>query len=249
MPNPKKPAPGGRTGAYLVDVRMLAALALSGLVAATLIGFYLWMVRPAVAREAQAACTGLRPRASNPALGTFPVAAPDFTVTTHDGKQVKLSDFRGKVVLLDFWASWCGVCKSEKPSLGTMTGDLASDDYVVLTLASDADWGRVLIAMALAHNPKVVPEKFKTEPPAVPTMQEALAVYGRALPSGTPYSVVLDPPSGDGNIGSIAAAWGIKAVPESFLIDRLGRIRYYYDNKRDWNSSVAETCLQSVIDE
>ena len=41
--------------------------------------------------------------------------APDFTVTLTDGRTVTLSDFRGKVVMLQFTASWCGVCRKEMP--------------------------------------------------------------------------------------------------------------------------------------
>lgn len=45
--------------------------------------------------------------------------APDFEFTTFDGQSYKLSDFRGKVVFLNFWASWCGPCRDEAPELQT----------------------------------------------------------------------------------------------------------------------------------
>lgn len=42
-------------------------------------------------------------------------AAPDFTITDSEGNEVKLSDFKGKAVVLNFWASWCGYCVEEMP--------------------------------------------------------------------------------------------------------------------------------------
>lgn len=222
-------------------------VALLGLLMA---GAFLWMVPTAAARETKAACRGMhgdQPVVPQLCGGggpcSLPVRAPDFTAIDHAGKPVKLSDFRGKVVLLNFWASWCGVCKTEKPALRAMADDMASDDFVVLALASDRSWSDVLVALVEGLAPG-----FKL-PEGALDMKQALASYSQALPQGIPFKVLLDPPAGDGNIGAITAAWGIKAVPESALIDRDGTIRAYFVNKRDWESPVAKTCLRSVIDE
>jgi thiol-disulfide isomerase/thioredoxin len=245
MPDAKQP-PG-----VFLDARVLLCGGAVGLIGLIVLAAFLWMVPNAAARESRAACAGLRSSVPNPALCPnggecqFPLAAPDFTAFDHNGKAVHLSDFRGKVVLLNFWASWCGVCKTEKPQLNAMAKDLSSDDFVVIALASDRSWSDVLLALvdALAPNVKVPIEGKEV------ALSTALGAYQQALPSGVPFHVYVDRPAGDDNIGQIAASWGIKAVPESALIDRRGNIRAYFVNKRDWQSPVAETCLRSVIDE
>ena len=247
---PKREAPSG----IVVDPNVLLVGGLVALLGVGVLAAFLWMVPSAAARESHSACRGLRGYDTiGPALCpngrpcSLPVLAPDFTAIDHAGKPVKLSDFRGKVVLLNFWASWCGVCKTEKPSLASMASDLTSDDFVVVTLASDHNWADALVATIQALRPgAALPAQNEDGEFA---MADALAAYRAALPDGVPFNVFLDPPEGDNNIGPITESWGIKAVPESALIDRKGNIRAYFVNKRDWSAPVAQTCIRSVIDE
>ncbi len=65
--------------------------------------------------------------------------APDFTVLDADGKEVKLSDFRGKLVLLDIWATWCGPCVASMPHNSELAEKFAKDGFVILAVcASDS---------------------------------------------------------------------------------------------------------------
>jgi len=64
--------------------------------------------------------------------------APDFTVLGPDGKEIKLSDFRGELVLLDIWATWCGPCVASMPHNSELAEKFAKDGLVILAVcASD----------------------------------------------------------------------------------------------------------------
>ena len=73
--------------------------------------------------------------------------APDFTLEDLDGRPVSLSQFRGKVVLLDFWASWCGPCIGNLPDLRRIKKETAGQPVVFLNLSldsSDAEWRKAI---------------------------------------------------------------------------------------------------------
>jgi peroxiredoxin len=61
-------------------------------------------------------------------------SAPDFTLQTPDGKNVNLSDFRGKKVILNFWATWCGPCQLEIPHFQAIHDQRGNKDAVILAI-------------------------------------------------------------------------------------------------------------------
>jgi thiol-disulfide isomerase/thioredoxin len=70
---------------------------------------------------------------------TAGVMAPDFTFPDINGKKVSLSDFRGKLVYIDFWATWCGPCKRELPHLKKLEEEYRGNPNVVfMSVSTDA---------------------------------------------------------------------------------------------------------------
>ena len=65
--------------------------------------------------------------------------APDFSITAENGRTVSLSNFGGKLLILNFWASWCVPCVEETPSLSRLAQDYASKGVVVLGISVDKD--------------------------------------------------------------------------------------------------------------
>lgn len=70
-------------------------------------------------------------------------AAPDFTRTAIDGKQVQLSRYRGQLVLLNFWASWCAPCREEMPLFSRWQRELGPKGLQVIGVSMDDDLAEV----------------------------------------------------------------------------------------------------------
>ncbi len=76
--------------------------------------------------------------AANPELAKARLAPP-FKATTIDGQTVAIDDFQGKVVLLDFWATWCGPCREALPHMKKIAAKFQGEPFVVLSVSIDDD--------------------------------------------------------------------------------------------------------------
>ena len=63
--------------------------------------------------------------------------APNFTVEMFDGESIRLSDLRGKVVLVNFWATWCPDCRKDVPKMKELYGKYASDNVIFIGISFD----------------------------------------------------------------------------------------------------------------
>lgn len=133
-----------------ITPNQLAAYGVSGLVTCALVGYFAWALpdalsrgREGVRRTREAPCQVLRPTAQNAVLGRLPQPAPDFALKTHDGQEVKLSSLRGRVVLVNFWATWCPTCVVEEPSLERLATQMKNKPFSLLAVSVDENWDLV----------------------------------------------------------------------------------------------------------
>lgn len=126
--------------------------------------------------------------------------APEINIAEWiDHKPLKLADLRGRVVLLDFWATWCTPCRFTMPQLKTLHERYKKDGLVVVGLT----------------------QFFGREGRTVLTQAEELAslrAYKKELKLPYAFAVALDSDNDE--------RYGVRAIPTAFLIDRRGRVRY-----------------------
>jgi peroxiredoxin len=197
------------------EPRQIAGFAIVGVLVTILAIQYVLALGPATQRERESSCAALQPTLFNPMLGKLPAAAPDLEAVDYTGNKVRLSAYRGRVVFLNFWATWCPPCVEEMPAMEVLQRHLGDDAFTVLALSSDESWDKV--------------HEF--------------------FPQGTNLTVLLDPPRQGQQVGPLAVRMGSEKLPETYLIDKQGNIRYYFVNKREWASPKAIRCIRSLLDE
>lgn len=166
-------------------------------------GWANWEIRKqAAAREAatMASSSGF---AADPDTGTVTFhsvltgkPAPDFTLKDLKGQPVSLASYRGKAVMINFWATWCGPCKIETPWLVQLRDKYAPRGFEVLGVSSQGD--------EATPKEKTVWDKDKAD------------IEKFAQQQKVPYPVLL---GGD----AIAKPYGgVEALPTSFFVNRKG---------------------------
>ncbi|TMV88112.1 TlpA family protein disulfide reductase [Thioclava sp. BHET1] len=112
-----------------------------------------------------------------------PLPVPPFTFTDDKGGKHSLEDYKGKVVLVNFWATWCPPCREEMPDLNALEKKLGGDKFAVVTIATGG-----------SNSPAKVDKFFDSEKiDALPRYYDPASFAARAMGVlGLPVSVLID---------------------------------------------------------
>jgi cytochrome c biogenesis protein CcmG/thiol:disulfide interchange protein DsbE len=134
--------------------------------------------------------------------------AEEIPLTLSNGQSTKLTDYRGKVVVLNFWATWCPPCVEETPALMQLQQRIASRNGVVLGVSVDEDE----------------------------------AAYRKFLQDhGINYPTSRDPSK------KSALDYGTVMYPETYIIDRHGKIARKVIGPQDWNSAEMNAYFDAIL--
>jgi peroxiredoxin len=137
-----------------------------------------------------------------------PKLAEDFTIATHGGGKVRLTEQRGKVVMINFWATWCPPCLEEMPAMERLYRQHRDAGFTLLAVSVDAD------------PKKVAP--FVTE-------------------HRLTFSIGLDPRM------ELANAYGVRALPSSFIVARDGNLAALAIGPRHWDNDAAHSLVEGMV--
>jgi len=139
-------------------------------------------------------------------------AAPPFELPDSSGQQHKLTDYRGKVVFLNFWASFCDPCREEMPSMEKLVRQYEPQGMVMIAISHDTK---------LEHM-----DGFMTQ--FLPEQRSAM-------------TTLWDPEI------AVAPQYGTELIPETYIIDREGRIVARFVNAYDWTRPEVKQLIEALL--
>lgn len=134
--------------------------------------------------------------------------ADDFAAPTPDAGTFRLRDHHGKVVLINFWATWCPPCLAEMPAMERLWQQYRDSGFVMVAVSVDTDPAKV--------KPFVAEHKLT-------------------------FPVVLDPRM------EVAARYGVRALPSSFLVDRAGNLAGLAIGPRAWDNDASYSLVEGLV--
>ena len=133
--------------------------------------------------------------------------APNFEAFDLDGAPRRLSDYRGKVLLVNIWATWCPPCQEEMPSMERLRQEISDEDFEILAVSVDAPMGEE--------------DKFG---------RVGGDLRGFSETRGFTFTILHDPS------GKIQETYRTTGVPESFVLDRDGTIKKEMAGGTAWDA-------------
>jgi peroxiredoxin len=124
--------------------------------------------------------------------------APDFSLPVAGGAEISLASLRGRVVFVNFWATWCAPCREEAPSLERLYRALQGEDFKILGISIDAS-----------------------------ADDAAVQAFAREFELSFPIPRDTDK--------RVYGAYRVSGVPETFLVDREGRVLERFVGPQDWD--------------
>lgn len=141
------------------------------------------------------------------------VPAPETVFLDATEREVRLADFRGEVLLVNFWATWCAPCIDELPSLARLADAFEGRPFRLMAVSQDRDGRRVV--------EPVVRERL-----GLPTLR-----------------IFYDPKL------RLGRAFGTRALPSTYLIDRMGRIIGSLEGDAEWDGPDAKALIRHALKE